>query len=143
MIPVLEYYVQSPGAPSKWTVFPEAALTNLGFHYNDTIDLYIKQGWFANRTTLQEIYDNMTRHFQTYQYSDIMISHSKGGIALDKNWEYAPLLGYQFVKYVGSADDGGAPPTPIPGFETAIILTVVIVTITGIGYSVKRKRKLA
>jgi ABC-type transport system substrate-binding protein len=141
MIPVLEYYVASPGAPGPWAVFPDAALTNLGFHYNDTIDEYIKRGWFANRTTLQELYDNMTRHFQTYQYSDIMISHSKYGIALDKNWEYTPLLGYEFVKYVGTTD-GGPPPTPIPGFETAIILAIAVVTITGIGYSVKRKRKL-
>ncbi len=149
MIPVLEYYVASPGAlwgiPSvdKWLTFPDAALTNLGFHYNDTIDEYIKKGWFADRTTLQEIYDNMTRHFQTYQYSDIMISHSKGGIALDKNWEFTTLLGFQFVKYVGGDVVSGPPPAQIPGFETAIILTLVLVTITGIGYSVKRKRKLA
>jgi len=142
MIPYLEYYVASPGPwPSFWTTFPDAALTNLGFHYNDTVDEWIKKGWFVDRSVRQELFDNMTRHFQTYQYSDIMISHTKWGIALDKDWEYSHLLGYQFLKYLPEEEgDGGQ---PIPGFNTAIILAFTIVTITGIGYSLKRKRKLA
>jgi len=143
-IPALEYYVKSPGIPYEWwsySCFPYTQLINLGFHYNDTVDKWVDRGWFSDRTTNQELMDNMTRHFQTYQYSDIMISHSMWGIAIDEDWEYSSILGYQFLKYLpGEADDEGV---PIPGFQTAVILAIAIVTITGIGYSLNRKRKRA
>ncbi|KKN59546.1 hypothetical protein LCGC14_0540890 [marine sediment metagenome] len=59
--------------------------------------------------------------------------------AIDKDWEFTPTaLGNAFVKYVGEPIGDGV---QIPGFQTASILAIAIVTVTGIGYSLNRKRK--
>jgi hypothetical protein len=95
----------------------------------------------VDRTTGQELWDNLTRHYQTYQYSDIFISHAQWGYAVHKDWEYNVLLGtggYQYAIYVGAGDDGGV---QIPGFQTDAVLVIAIVTTTGIGLSLNRKRK--
>ena len=92
-----------------------------------------------NRENGQELWDNLSRHFQTYQYSDIYISHEQWGWAINKDWEYNILLGgYAFVKYVGTPVSEGI---QIPGYQPAGILAIAIITITGIGYSLNRKRK--
>lgn len=142
-IPSLEYYYKSPGVTYDFDfkIFPWNALLNSGFHYNQTIDDYLDKLWFSDRVRAQAIYDNLTRHFQTYQYSDIMISHGEGGIALNTDWEYDLLLGYQYIKYV--AEGHVAPGEPISGFQTVALLAVAIATTAGIGYSMKRKRKHA
>jgi len=140
--PALEYYYKSPGLPYEWwsyECFPYTQLINLGFHYNQSVDDWIDRTWFSDRTTNQEIFDNLTIHFQTYQYADIMISHSMWGVAIDEDWELSDLMGYQFLKYLKLEERG----IQIPGFQTAAILAIAIVTITGIGYSLNRKRKRA
>ena len=135
--PYIEYYCKSP----EGTVFPKAALINTGFNYNDTVDFWIDKTWFVNRTAGQELWDNLTRHYQTFQYSDIFIVHTQGGYAIDKDWEYVqPALGTEFVKYVGPPIAEGI---PIPGYETAVILAIATVTTMGIGYSLNRKKKRA
>ena len=143
--PYIEYYIKSPGLPyevNKTGIFPYNALINTGFNYNATVDDWADRAWFVDRDNGQELWDNLTRHFQTYQYSDIYISHSQWGYAIHKDWEYNILLGeYSFVKYVGSG--GGGAGVQIPGFQIAAILAISIVTITGIGYSLNRKRKRA
>jgi hypothetical protein len=133
--PYIEYYCKSP----EGTVFPNAALINTGFNYNDTVDFWIDKTWFVNRTAGQELWDNLTRHYQTFQYSDIFICHTQGGYAIDKDWEYQlPAHSNAFVRYVGPPIAEGV---PIPGYETAAILAIAIVTTTGIGFSLNRKRK--
>lgn len=132
--PYIEYYCKSPGT----TVFPYAALINTGFNYNDTVDFWIDRSWFVSRTEGQELWDNMTRHYQTHQYSDIFISHSQWGYAINKDWNYTILLGSAFVTYVGPPIKEGV---QIPGFLTAAILAIAVVTTTVIGFSLNRKRK--
>ena len=134
--PYIEYYCKSPTP----YIFPNAALINTGFNYNDTVDFWIDKTYFVNRTAGQELWDNLTRHYQTYQYSDIFISHSQYGWAIGKDWEFSPpYLGNAFVIYLpGDVDDGGV---QIPGFQTATLLAIAIVTTTGIVVSLKRKRK--
>jgi hypothetical protein len=133
--PYIEYYCKAP----EGTVFPYGALINTGFNYNDTVDFWIDKTWFVNRTAGQELWDNITRHYQTFQFSDIFICHTQYGYAIDKDWEWLPpFLGTEFVKYVGPPIEEGV---PIPGFQTAAILAISVVTITGIGYTLNRKRK--
>ena len=142
--PYIEYYIKSPGIPYKnysYSLFPNTALINTGFNYNTTVDQWADRAWFVNRTTGQELWDNLTRHYQTYQYSDIFISHAQWGYAVHKDWEYNVLLGtggYQYAIYVGADVDGGV---QIPGFQTDAVLVIAIVTTTGIGLSLNRKRK--
>jgi len=103
--PYIEYYCKSPGIPYKnysSEIFPYSALINTGFHYNATIDGWIDRTWFVDRTTGQELWDNLTRHYQTYQYSDIFISHSQYGYAINKDWELGSTMGFEFLKYAGS-----------------------------------------
>jgi len=145
--PNIEYYIKSPGIPYEdfsYSLFPNTALINTGFNYNSTVDDWADRAWFVGRDTGQELWDNLTRHFQTYQYSDIFISHAQWGYAVHKDWQYNVLLGtggYQYVTYVGAGvDDGGV---QIPGFQTAAVIAIATVTITGIGYSLNRKRKRA
>ena len=142
--PFVEYYSKSPGIPyvnKSYSLFPNTALINLGFHYNSSVDNWIDRLWFADRTTAQEIWDNLTRYMQVDRYADIFISHAQWGYALDKDWEWGGILGsYQFLRYLGTGGDGGV---QIAGFQTAAILAIAIVTITGIGYSLNRKRKRA
>lgn len=58
---------------------------------------------------------------------------------IDKDWELnLPALGWSFVRYLGVDDGGGV---QIPGFQTASILAIAVVTTTGIGLSLNRKRK--
>ncbi|MHA2326244.1 MAG: ABC transporter substrate-binding protein [Promethearchaeota archaeon] len=143
--PFIEYYIKSPGIPYEpysYSLFPNTALINNGFHYNATVDDWADRAWFVDRLSGQELWDNLSRHFQAYQYSDIFLSHSQWGYAVHKDWEYNVLIGtggYQFVRYVGTGGDGGG--VQIPGYETAAILVISIVTTTGIGLSLKRKRK--
>ncbi len=135
--PYIEYYCKSPVG----TVFPKAALINTGFNYNDTVDFWIDKSWFVNRTAGQELWDNLTRHYQTFQYSDIFICHTQYGYAIDKDWVFhEPQLGTEFVEYIGPPIAEGI---PIPGFQTAAILAISVVSMTGIGYSLNRKRKRA
>jgi hypothetical protein len=146
----LEYYSKSPGLPyenysgvSLWS-----AILNQGFHYNSSVDNWINRGFFSNRTTMQELMNNLATHFHTYQYSDIYICHNNWGIAVNKEWELEPYvwsaLGgfpFTFVKHestqVGNGDGG----IQIPGFQTVAILAIAIVTTMGIGYSLNKKRK--
>jgi ABC-type transport system substrate-binding protein len=133
--PYIEYYCKSP----EGTVFPYAALINTGFNYNDTVDFWIDKTWFVNRTAGEELWNNLTRHYQTFQYSDIFICHTEGGYAIDKDWIYSPpYLSSAFVKYIGPPIQEGV---QIPGFQTAAILAITVVSITGIGFSLNRKRK--
>lgn len=133
--PYIEYYCKSP----EPYIFPNAALINTGFNYNDTVDFWIDKTYFVNKTVGQELWNNLSRHYQTYQYSDIFISHSQYGYAIDKDWELnLPALGWSFVRYLGVDDGGGV---QIPGFQTASILAIAVVTTTGIGLSLNRKRK--
>ncbi|KKN13792.1 hypothetical protein LCGC14_1002720 [marine sediment metagenome] len=142
--PVAEYYYRSPGSADyafDYAIFPFEGLTNIGFHYNATVDRWIDMTWFVDRTTAQELWDNLTRHFNTYQYAEIMISSSLTGFAINKDFEWQlPRYGYAFVKYIGTFGGGGV---QIPGFEMAAVLSITIVAFTGIGLSLNRKRKRA
>jgi len=97
--------------------------------------------YFSNRTTSQEIMDKLTIHAQTYQYPEIFIAHTQYGFAINKDWEHDSVRGLQFayVKYLPASGGDGI---QIPGFQTVALLAIAIVTITGIGYSFNRKRKL-
>jgi len=150
-VPVLEYYYKSPGLPyvnGSGLAWPGVGYLggqffNIGFHYNATVDKWIEKLWFSDSTRTQALMNNMTRHVQTYHYPEIFISNNKFGIAMDKDWKFANFRDYihAFVKYLpASGGDGGV---QIPGFETAPLLAIAIVTITGIGYSLNRKRKRA
>ena len=148
-LPVIEYYYKSPGLPYKngsgrhWPSYSGGKLFNIGFHYNDTVDDWIEKAWYSNRTTTQEIMNNLSIHFQTYQYPELFISHNPYGYAIDKAWEHSYMRDEQFafVKYLLGGD--GDPGVQIPGFQTVALLAIAIVTITGIGYSFNRKRKHA
>ncbi|KKN55194.1 hypothetical protein LCGC14_0584640 [marine sediment metagenome] len=143
--PVAEYFYRSPGSADyafDYAIFPFEGLTNTGFHYNATVDRWIDKTWFVDKITAQELWDNMTKHFQTWHYTEIMIASSLTGFAINKDFEWQlPRLGYEFVKYIGTVGVGAG--TQIPGFQTAAILAIALVTITGIGYSLNRKRKRA
>jgi len=146
-LPALEYYVKSPGLPYTWYTgdnhFPNKAWYNIGFAYNSSVDTWIERAWFSDRATAQLLHDNLTKHFQTYQYSDIMVSESMSGYAINKDWSLSELGSWAFLKYL-AGDDGppGLPPSEeIPGFHLAAILAFSMVTMTGIGYSLKKKRK--
>ena len=134
--------IKSPGLPyevNKTGIFPYNALINTGFNYNATVDEWADRAWFVNRSTGQELWDNLTRHFQAWQYSDIYISHSQWGYAINKDWTYPPsAVGYQMLRYFGPGVVEGV---QIPGFQNAVILAVSLVTVMGIGYSLNRKRK--
>ena len=133
--PYIEYYCKSPDP----YIFPNAALINTGFNYNDTVDFWIDKTYFVNRTAGEELWNNLTRHFQTFQYSDIFISHSQFGYAINSDWEQdSQTFGWSFLRYLGGEGGGGV---QIPGFQTASILAIAVVTTTGIGLSLKRKRK--
>jgi ABC-type transport system substrate-binding protein len=150
-LPVIEYYYKSPGLPYvngsglAWPGegFVGGQFFNIGFHYNATIDRLIEKAWFSDRTTTQEIMNKITKHVQTYQYPEIFISHNVWGFAIEKEWQHNPIRGAIFsnIKYLPAGDgDGGV---QIPGFQTVAILAITIVTITGIGYSLNRKRRRA
>ena len=143
--PSLEYYYHSPQLPYVWgsgALYPFEQLYNINFVYNETVDKWLDMTWFSNFTYTQELMDKLTTHFQTIQFSDIMVAESMTGYAINKDWEFpAGALGFSFLKYLPEQDEDGG--TQIPGFETAIILAIGIIAMTGIGYSLKRKRKLA
>jgi len=142
--PFIEYYIKSPGVPYEpysYSLFPYSALINNGFNYNATVDDWADRAWFVNRSEGQELWDNLTRHFQVHQYSDIFISHSQWGYAVDKDWEYNVLIGggtYAFARFVGPPIVEGV---QIPGFQTAAILVIALVTTAGIGYSLNKKKR--
>ena len=147
-LPVLDYYYKSPGLPyingsgTHWPSYSGGQFFNIGFHYNDTVDDMLSSLYFSNRTTSQEIMDDLSIHAQTYQYPEIFIAHTQYGFAINKDWEHDPIRGMQFayVKYIPASGGDGV---QIPGFQTVAILAIAIVTITGIGYSFNRKRKRA
>jgi len=143
--PSLEYYYRSPGVVYEnysGSLFPFEQYYNINFVYNATVDTWIDRSWFSNFTYTQELMDKLTTHFQTRQFSDIMVAESMTGYAINKDWEFpAGALGFSFLKYLPEEEDDGG--TQIPGFETAIILAIAIISMVGIGYSLKRKRKLA
>ncbi len=145
--PVVEYIYRSPGDAVydpfsfSYKIFPFEGLTNTGFHYNATVDRWIDMTWFVDPITAQELWDNMTRHFNTYQYLDIMISSSLEGYAINKDWEWhLPAYSYAYVEYIAEPP-GDGPGEQIPGFQTAAILAISMVTITGIGYSIKKRKR--
>ena len=141
-IPSLEYYYKSPGVTYDFDfdIFPWSALLNSGFHYNQTIDDWLDMLWFSDRVRSQAIYDNLTRHFQTYQYSEIMIDHAMGGIALNNDWQMDSLLGYQYIQYLGAG--GGVPGEPLPDFLIPALIGVgIAVPVLIIGYYLISKRK--
>ena len=77
-----------------------------------------------------------------------MIAQDNWGIAIDKDWEleigiWDNFPQYAHIKYVKVSDGGDDPGVQIPGFQTTALLAIAIVTITGIGYSLNRKRKRA
>jgi hypothetical protein len=143
--PSLEYYYHSPGLPyvnGSGAVYPFAQFYNINFVYNETVDKLLDESWFSNFSRTQEIMDELTTHFQTRQYSDIMVAEPMSGYAINVDWEF-PVSGattFAFLKYLPEEADGG---TQIPGFETAIILGFSLIAMVGIAYSMKRKRKLA
>ncbi|MHA2037456.1 MAG: ABC transporter substrate-binding protein [Promethearchaeota archaeon] len=149
-VPVIEYYYKSPGLPYKngsglaWPGinYLGGQFFNIGFNYNATVDDWIKKLWFSDRPTSQAIMNNLTIHSQTFQFPEIYISHNSYGIALHTDWEYSDVRGgiLAFVKHLPTSGGGGV---QIPGFQTASVLAFIIVTITGIGYSLNRKRKRA
>lgn len=143
-IPSLEYYYKSPGVTYEifsFSIFPWEALLNSGFHYNQTVDDWLDMLWFSDRVRSQEIYDNLTRHFQTYQYSEIMISHASDGIALNADWQMDSLLGYQYIKYV-AGDGDGLPGEPLPEFLVPALIGVgIAVPVVIIGYVLLKRRK--
>jgi hypothetical protein len=146
--PVVEYQYRSPGDAVydpfsfSYEIFPFAGLVNTGFHYNATVDQWIDMTWFVDRTTGQELWDNLSRHFNTWQYAEIMISSSLEGYAINKDWVWqTPGYTYAFLKYVATVGDGGG--VRIPGYEMAAVLSITMVTVTGIGLSLNRKRKRA
>jgi len=147
-LPVLDYYYKSPGLPYEngskvhWPSYSGGQFFNIGFHYNDTVDDMLSSLYFSNRTTSQEIMDDLSIHAQTYQYPEIFIAHTQFGFAINKDWEHDYVRGLQFayVKYLPASGGDGV---QIPGFQTVAILAIAIVSITGIGYSFKRKRKRA
>jgi len=146
--PVAEYFYRSPGDAVydpfsfSYSIFPFEGLTNVGFHYNATVDRWIDRTWFADQVTAQELWDNMTKHFQTYQYMEIMIASSLTGYAINKDWEFLmPAYSYAYVKYVAEAPV--TPGEPIPGYPTLALTAITLVTATGLGYSFNKKRKRA
>ncbi|GAG70006.1 unnamed protein product, partial [marine sediment metagenome] len=143
-IPSLEYYYKSPGVTYglDFSIFPWTALLNTGFHYNQTIDDWLDMLWFSDRVRSQAIYDNLTTHFQTYQYSEIMISHAMGGIALNADWQMDSLLGYQYIKYL-EAGDGGVVGEPLPDYliVTIVVAAIGVPVVIIIGYALLKKRK--
>ena len=149
ILPALEYYYKSPGLPfenKSGNHFPSKSYLNVGFHYNQSVDNWLNKAWFAERSVQQELMDNLTRHFQTYQYSEIMVAQENWGIAIDKDWELDTYIWgnypqYAHVKYAPGGDV--EPGVQIPGFQTTALLAIAIVTISGIGYSLSRKRKHA
>ncbi|MHA2392920.1 MAG: ABC transporter substrate-binding protein [Promethearchaeota archaeon] len=144
--PSLEYYYHSPGLPyvnGSGAVYPFEQFYNINFVYNETVDKLLDETWFSNFSRTQEIMDELTTHFQTRQFSDIMVAEPMSGYAIHKDWEF-PESGattYAFLKYLPEQE--GEPGVQIPGYQTAAILAIAVVTITGIGYSLNRKRKLA
>jgi len=98
--------------------------------------------WFSDRVRSQAIYDNLTTHFQTYQYSEIMISHAMGGIALNADWQMDSLLGYQYIKYL-EAGDGGVVGEPLPDYliVTIVVAAIGVPVVIIIGYALLKKRK--
>ena len=147
-IPVLDYYYKSPGLPYEigsgrhWPSYSGGQFYNVGFHYNDTVDRWLELMRFSDSATSQEIMNNMAIHCQTYQYPEIFISHIPYGYAIDKDWAHSYDRGeiFAFVKYLPASGGNGV---QIPGFQTAALLAIAIITITGIGYSLNRKRKPA
>jgi len=115
--PVLDYYYKSPGLPyingsgDHWPSYTRGQFFNIGFHYNATVDRYMERLMFADRTTSQEIMNNLTKHCQTWQYPEIFISHTPWGFAIDKDWElrYFRDNSFQYIKHIGSS------PSPPPG----------------------------
>jgi ABC-type transport system substrate-binding protein len=145
---VLEYYYLSPGLPYvngsgvHWPSYSGGQFFNIAFHYNATVDRWIELIRFSDRATTQEIFNNLTRHVQTWQYPEIFISHTPYGYAIDKDWEHSYHRGEQFafIKYLPAEGDDGI---QIPGFHTVALLAIAIVTTTGIVYSLNRKRNRA
>jgi len=144
-LPALEYYVKSPGLPYTWYTgdnhFPNKAWYNIGFAYNSSVDKWIERAWFSDRATAQLLHDNLTTHFQTYQFSDIMVSESMSGYAINKDWELSGLGTWAFLNYLPEEPGVTEPGVQIPGFHPAALLAIAVVTITGIGYSLKKKTK--
>jgi ABC-type transport system substrate-binding protein len=149
-VPVIEYYYKSPGLPyvnGSGLAWPGVGYLggqffNIAFHYNETVDKWIEKMWFADRDTTRELMNNMTKHTQTWHYTEIMISQNSYGIAMDKDWDYFDIMGtWAFAKYLPASGGNGG--VQIPGFQTAPLLAIAIITITGIGYSLNRKRKRA
>ena len=145
--PSLEYYYHSPGLPyvdGSGAVYPFEQFYNINFVYNETVDYWLDQTWFSNVSRTQELMDKLTTHFQTRQFSDIMVAEPMTGYAINKDWEF-PLSGavtFAFLNYIPEGP-AGPPGEQIPGFHPAAILAIASLTIAGISYSLKKKRKRA
>lgn len=147
--PSLEYYYHSPQLPYEWgsgALYPFEQFYNINFVYNETVDKWLDKTWFSNFTHTQELMDKLTTHFHTRQFSDIMVAESMTGYAINKDWEFPEgSVTYAFLKYLPEQDgdgDGDDEGVQIPGFQTAIILAFSLISMVGISYSLKRKRKL-
>ena len=146
--PSLEYYYHSPGLPyvdGSGAVYPFEQFYNINFVYNETVDYWLDQTWFSNASRTQELMDKLTTHFQTRQFSDIMVAEPMTGYAINVDWEF-PLSGavsFAYLKYLPEGPPGLPPGEEIPGFHLAALLAIASLTIAGISYSLKRKRKRA
>ena len=70
-----------------------------------------------------------------------MVSESMSGYAINKDWELIGLGTWAHLNYLPEEPGVTEPGVQIPGFHPAALLAIAIVTLTGIGYSLKKKTK--
>ncbi|MFX1278566.1 MAG: ABC transporter substrate-binding protein [Promethearchaeota archaeon] len=133
----LEAYYKSPAS----SIFPYDQFYNMGFCYNTTYDNAIKKVWFQNETGVQESYDFLSDWIQNYQYPTIYLGNDLRGMAIAKDWDFSFFWGVFRFNFIKPREPGAAP--LIPGYSLCVILPVGIMAISGIGYTIIRKKKHA
>ncbi|MFX1363828.1 MAG: ABC transporter substrate-binding protein [Promethearchaeota archaeon] len=123
------------------SLFPYVQGSNLSFNYNETCDTILDELWFANNTREEELYDELTEWSQTFQYQHLWLGNDKTGQAMTSGWDVDWLwetFRFNLVKQVGG---GGA--EPIPGYSIGIVISVSLIALFGIAYSIMRKKRNA
>jgi ABC-type transport system substrate-binding protein len=127
---------------------------NYGFNFNDDADYYYDRMVTSEPVARRKWISKMAEVQQTEVYSKIWAYEAKEGLALWKDWEPftvpdlqgrdAPLWGSpgfppQFLNYVGLPEEYQI----IPGAPLLLTLTGSAVSMIGIIYMIRRKKKLS
>jgi hypothetical protein len=132
---------------SKWAVAIPSASFNFATLQNDSIQQYMDDIPWAG-TAAQPLYNNLSAMLFE-EAGHLYIAHAGLGAVVNAGWNVTDEALERgggngvAVHWLGGARKTAALPTPplIPGFSLSLLVIVGLVTITGISYTITKKRR--